>query len=78
MTKSDAWVRIPTDKDSTVTLAPLVDFRGEDIEAICKDCGQKYAGGCVQYRSLDAYDNDPEPYCAVCESGNLEFPRPKE
>ena len=45
----------------------------EPIEAICLDCGQKLAGGCIPYRSLDAYDDDPEPYCPACEGGNLEF-----
>jgi len=50
----------------------------EDIEAICLDCGQQYAGGCVQYRTLDAYDENPEAYCAVCDSINLKFPRPRD
>lgn len=50
----------------------------EDIEAICLDCGQKFAGGCVQYRSLDAYDDNPEAYCPECDGINLEFPRPRD
>ena len=45
----------------------------EPIEARCRDCGQEYAGGTIRYRSLDAYDDAPEPYCAVCESDDLEF-----
>ena len=53
-------------------------MNNEDIEAICRDCGQKIAGGCIPYRSLDAYDNDPEPYCPACEGDNLEFPRPRD
>ena len=49
----------------------------EDIEAICKDCGQRFAGGTIRYRSLDWHDEDPEPYCPVCDGDNLEFPRPR-
>jgi hypothetical protein len=52
--------------------------RPPDIEAICNDCGQKFAAGCVQYRSLDAYDDDPEAYCPECDGSNLAFPMPKE
>ena len=55
-----------------------MNLYNKDIEAICRDCGQKFAGGCVQYRTLDAYDNDPEAYCPVCDGINLEFPRPND
>ena len=44
-----------------------------EIEAECRDCGQKIADGCMTYRSLDAYDDDPEPYCPNCEGDNLKF-----
>ena len=50
----------------------------EDIEAVCNECGQKYAGGTVCYRSLDYYDTDPEPYCVECESDELTFLPPRE
>ena len=57
---------------------PMMTFHSEEVEAICLDCGQQFAGGCVQYRTLDAYDDNPEAYCPVCDGSNLEFPKPRE
>ena len=50
----------------------------EDIETVCNECGQKYAGGELYYRSLNIYDDEPEPYCVVCESDDLTFLPPRE
>lgn len=47
-----------------------------DVEAICMTCGQLFLEG-LDYRSLDAYDNDPEPYCSQCDDSNLYFPKRK-
>lgn len=47
------------------------------VEATCLDCGVTYAPGYVQYRTLDAFDDNPEAYCAVCEGINLEFSEDK-
>jgi hypothetical protein len=52
--------------------------RSEKIEAKCKECGAEIADGCLPYRSLDAFDNDPEPYCPACEGDDLEFMKPKD
>ena len=41
--------------------------------AICRECGAAYEDGEIAYRSLCAFDDDPEPYCAACESDALEF-----
>lgn len=43
-----------------------------DIEAICKDCGQKHAEGCVP-KLLD-----DTPYCAECGSYDLKLLPPRE
>ena len=58
-------------------------FNGKpDIVAKCLECGMEIADGCLSYRSLDAFDEDPEPCCPseTCGSGNLEhfLPREKE
>ena len=47
----------------------------EDIEAVCKDCGQKIADGELPRRSLDAFDVDGQgdPYCPRCYRDDLEF-----
>jgi Zn finger protein HypA/HybF involved in hydrogenase expression len=52
--------------------------RSEKIEAKCKECGAEIVDGCLPYRSLDAFDNDPEPYCPACEGDDLEFMKPKD
>jgi Zn finger protein HypA/HybF involved in hydrogenase expression len=43
-----------------------------EIEAICKECGQKYAEGTLP--DVHPYD----PVCPECGSDNLEFPRPRD
>ena len=50
-----------------------MNWVGEPVEAECLTCGQKFAGGTMQYRSLDAYDDNPEPYCPVCDDSNFKF-----
>jgi DNA-directed RNA polymerase subunit RPC12/RpoP len=49
-----------------------------EIDAICKECGQKYAE--VQYASMPWPDGsvDTDPYCPECHSRDLEFPRPRD
>ena len=43
-------------------------------EAKCLDCKVMIKEGCVPYRSLDAFDQDPgDPYCPNCEGDNLQF-----
>lgn len=51
-------------------MSPIVRF---PIEAKCRDCGLEIAEGEMRHRSLDAYDQDPEPYCPSCQGDDLEF-----
>jgi hypothetical protein len=44
----------------------------------CLDCGLKAECETLNYSSLDAYDEDPEPFCPNCEGNNLQFHTPAE
>ena len=56
----------------------MLGKRKPDIEAKCRECGMEIADGCLPYRSLDAFDDDPDPYCPKCEGDDLEFFAPRE
>ena len=43
------------------------------VDAKCRECGLEIYEGELRYRSLDAYDEDPEPYCPSCEGDDLQF-----
>lgn len=43
------------------------------VEAKCRDCKLEIYEGEVRYRSLDAFDQDPDPYCPSCQGDNLQF-----
>ena len=53
-------------------------FDKPDIGAKCLECGLEIPDGEIPTRSLDAFDEDPDPYCPQCDSDSLELLLPRE